>query len=163
MNTVFQVADYFLNEAFKLEEDFLLDKNFEPELLCDSKLHLLVYYAQGFHLARFDQPLFDEPLEAWGGGPGSPSIYNVGSKYKINPNREKPRPDFDSSVFSTEQAELLDEIYVKYGQFSLWKLRRLSCRTAPWQNSTPFRNKGRGLVIPHEEIKEYFKTQLTEK
>ncbi len=29
------------------------------------KLQKLLYYIQGFHLARFDNPIIDEDFEAW--------------------------------------------------------------------------------------------------
>ncbi|HEU0127900.1 MAG TPA: Panacea domain-containing protein, partial [Pseudonocardiaceae bacterium] len=33
------------------------------------KLHKLLYYCQGHHLAWFKEPLFDEAIEAWDMGP----------------------------------------------------------------------------------------------
>ena len=35
------------------------------DLISNLKLQKLVYYAQGFHLALFDTPMFGEPIEAW--------------------------------------------------------------------------------------------------
>ena len=54
MLNVQNVAKYFL---FKESEE-------EQESgICNLKLQKLLYYAQGFHLALFDQPLFDSPIE----------------------------------------------------------------------------------------------------
>lgn len=39
------------------------------------KLHKLLYYAQAWHLVWEDEPLFDEPIEAWGSGPVVPALY----------------------------------------------------------------------------------------
>ena len=39
------------------------------------KLQKLLYYAQGWYLAFFDEPLFDERIEAWLHGPVVPPIY----------------------------------------------------------------------------------------
>src|SRR2546421_7872466 len=33
------------------------------------KLHKLLYYCQGHHLAAFDEPLFEETISAWDMGP----------------------------------------------------------------------------------------------
>jgi uncharacterized phage-associated protein len=33
------------------------------------KLHKLLYYCQGHHLATFDKPLFSETISAWDMGP----------------------------------------------------------------------------------------------
>src|SRR5262249_9440233 len=35
----------------------------------DVKIHKLLYYCQGWHLARYGDPLFNEPVEAWANGP----------------------------------------------------------------------------------------------
>jgi uncharacterized phage-associated protein len=46
-----EVAKYFLAQA---DED-------AGDLISNLKLQKLVYYAQGFHLALYDIPLFPEP------------------------------------------------------------------------------------------------------
>ncbi|TET33279.1 MAG: DUF4065 domain-containing protein [Planctomycetota bacterium] len=43
------------------------------------KLQMLLYYAQGWHLALYGKKLFSKPIEAWVHGPVVKSIY---SKYK---------------------------------------------------------------------------------
>ena len=35
------------------------------ELISNLKLQKLLYYMQGFHLAYFNEPLFEEDIEAW--------------------------------------------------------------------------------------------------
>ncbi len=39
------------------------------DLISNLKLQKLLYYAQGFHLALYDEPLFPEAIEAWTHGP----------------------------------------------------------------------------------------------
>ncbi|QBR84715.1 DUF4065 domain-containing protein [Legionella israelensis] len=147
MNTVYQVADYFLDKASKEEDD--------SEIISNLKLQKLVYYAQGFHLAMYDKPLFKEQLEAWTHGPVSPDLYH--SKKQHKNGAVDPNPNFDNSVFTKEQQELLDEIYEVYGQFSAWKLRNLTHEEDPWKKNVDSLNSN---IIPHEDLKIYFKTQL---
>ena len=45
------------------------------DLISNLKLQKLLYYAQGFHLALYDQPLFPEAIEAWTHGPVVPDLY----------------------------------------------------------------------------------------
>ena len=45
------------------------------ELMSNLKLQKMLYYEQGFHLAAFDTPLFDENIEAWMFGPVVPEVY----------------------------------------------------------------------------------------
>jgi uncharacterized phage-associated protein len=60
------VAEYFLT----LVDDEAGDS------LSNLKLQKLVYYAQGFHLALTEKPLFDEAIEAWEHGPVVPGLYH---------------------------------------------------------------------------------------
>lgn len=39
------------------------------------KLQKLLYYVQGFHIAVFNRPLFNEDIEAWMYGPVVPAVY----------------------------------------------------------------------------------------
>ncbi len=44
----------------------------EGELMSNMKLQKMLYYQQGFHIAYFNTPLFDEDIEAWMYGPVVP-------------------------------------------------------------------------------------------
>src|SRR5260363_307462 len=59
MVSVFDVANYFLT---LVEEEV-------GDALSNLKIQKLVYYAQGFHLALFSRPLFENAIEAWTHGP----------------------------------------------------------------------------------------------
>ncbi|NIM15131.1 MAG: DUF4065 domain-containing protein [Candidatus Aminicenantes bacterium] len=137
-----QVAEYLLGLS-------------EPEygdIISNLKLQKLVYYAQGFHLAIYDNPLFDEPIVKWEHGPVVESLYHEYKKYGPN---AIPVPGFvDTSIFSDEQKELLNEVFEVYGQFSAWKLRCMSHEEPPWKQA-PLKG-----VIDLELMKKYFKTQL---
>ncbi len=143
MRSCHQVADYFLSLS-------------DPEtgdLISNLKLQKLVYYAQGFHLAVFDEPLFGERIEAWTHGPVVPDLYHT---YKQHAAGFIPPPDsIDTSCFSDDQKELLDEVNEVYGQFSAWKLRNMTHEESPWIEAST--NQGE---ISHDAMKEYFKTQL---
>ncbi len=131
-----QVAEFFLQLS-------------EPEvgdILSNLKIQKLVYYAQGFHLAMYDTPLFEEQIVAWEHGPVVEALYGS------NPIPQSE--DFDVSKFSTEQIELLKEIYEVYGQFSAWKLRNMTHSEQPWLATE------RNQVIDNALLAEYFKTQL---
>lgn len=44
------------------------------------RLQKLVYYAQACHLARTNNPLFDEPIKAWVNGPVVPQLFQAHKK-----------------------------------------------------------------------------------
>ena len=136
------VAQYFLSQV---------DEN-AGDAITNLKLQKLLYYAQGFHLAVFGEPLFDKPIEAWVHGPVVDSVYQ---EFKQHGNGPIPcDDDLDWSTFPRDSQELLDDVYCVYGQFSAWKLRDMTHDEPPWKDT------GRGLEITHESLKKHFLTQI---
>jgi uncharacterized phage-associated protein len=138
------VANYFLALA---DED-------AGDLISNLKLQKLVYYAQGFHLALFDEPLFDERIEAWTHGPVIPELYHSYKHYGSGAIPSPEEVNFD--IYTLEIKELLDEVYNVFGQFSAWKLRNMTHVEPPWKDVEGFAGE-----ISHESMREHFKTQLT--
>jgi uncharacterized phage-associated protein len=136
------VADYFLESVDEESGDNI----------SNLKLQKLVYYAQGFHLALYGSPLFQEPIEAWAHGPVVRSLYR---KYKDFGAGAIPKPDsFDPSKFSPIVQDLLDEVAKVYGQFSPLRLREMTHAERPWQE-TPENG-----TIAHVSMRDYFRTLL---
>jgi uncharacterized phage-associated protein len=136
---------------------FLAQSNEEAgDLVSNLKVQKLVYYAQGFHLAVYDRPLFDDQIEAWTHGPVVPSVYH---HYKHHGAGSIPVPtDFDPAIFQPEQIELLNEVQQIYGQYSAWRLREMTHEEAPWKNN--FRAGAMSQAIPHEDMQHFFKGLL---
>lgn len=137
-----QVAKYFL---FKAGQD-------EEGLITNLKLQKLLYYAQGYHLAFFDTPLFEDAIEKWTHGPVVPLVYQV---YKGSGNGPIDCPiDFKNKEFSDDSIELLEEIYQVYGQFSASALRNISHIEPPWINAED------AGIISQDSLKDFFKTRI---
>jgi uncharacterized phage-associated protein len=143
-------------EANKIAKYFLLKANAEEDTgFSNLKLQKLLYYAQGFHLAIFDKPLFNEEIYAWQHGPVCPDIYHL---YKSNGSNVikylNEGIDFNS-ILNDDQIELLDEVYDTFGQYSAWKLRDMTHEEPTWIN-----NEAEALLITNDEMRDYFKTRL---
>lgn len=139
----FDVAKYFLAQ---IDEE-------AGDLISNLKLQKLVYYAQGFHLALYDRPLFLEPIEAWTNGPVVPELYRYYREYGAGPI---PYPkDIDFSIYDEQTKSLLDEVYAVFGQFSAWKLRKMTQEEEPWKLAAQTNSQ-----ISLESMQTYFKTQL---
>jgi len=139
----YDVAKYFLAQV---DED-------AGDLISNLKLQKLLYYAQGFHLALYDEPLFPEPIEAWTHGPVVPELYYYYKKYGVG---AIPYPkDVDFSIYDERTKSLLDEVYSVFGQFSAWKLRNMTHEEEPWKLAAQTSGQ-----ISHQSMKEYFKTQI---
>ncbi len=145
MATASDVAKYFLT----------LSQPEDGDLLSNLKLQKLVYYAQGFHIALHGRPLFDEPIVAWQYGPVVESLYR---EYKDSGSSaiEPPR-EFDAGMFSSNEKDVLNEVWNVYGQFSAWKLRDMTHQEGPWKE-TP-----KNGVIDREAMRSYFLTQLEDR
>ncbi|MDX2267707.1 MAG: DUF4065 domain-containing protein [Bryobacter sp.] len=144
MLTCHDIANYFLAT---------LDSE-AGDLMSNLKLQKLVYYAQGFHLALYDKPLFDSPIEAWAHGPVVPELYHRFKAYGANAIPETPA--IEVSHYGPQVLELLEEVSTVYGQFSATKLRNMTHEEAPWKQ-TPL-----GQVISHERMQQFFKTRLVQ-
>jgi uncharacterized phage-associated protein len=142
MLNCYDIANYFLAQV---DED-------AGDLISNPKLQKLVYYAQGINLALYNQPLFPEPLEAWIHGPVIPVLFYT---YKRHEAGAIPPPeDLDFSIYNPQTRELLDEVYVVFGQYSAWKLYKMTHEELPWKNTSI------GSEISLELMSDYFKTQV---
>lgn len=140
MYSAFDIAKYFLIMA---DDD-------SGELLSNLKLQKLLYYAQGAYLALTGAPLFSEKIFAWIHGPVVAQVYYHYQEYK---NQGIPAPSSPPEI-DEETQEILNEVFTVYGQFSAWKLRDMTHRESPWEN-TP-----NGEEITHQQLKAYFDTQV---
>lgn len=122
------------------------------ELISNMKLQKLLYYMQGFHLAYFESPLFEEEIEAWMYGPVVPCVYN---EYKGYANAGLS-PHEEIITLGEEEEKLFDEVYNVYGEYSAIGLMNLTHQESPWKNVPT----GVGNVIPKETMKEFFKTRI---
>lgn len=142
MLTPKDVAEYFLRLT-------------EPEVgdtLSNLKVQKLLYYAQGFSLALYNKPLFEDDFHAWMYGPAIPSLYDL---YKQYGSDAIPEPEkFNVNKYSKKEQELLNEIHWVYGQYSAWKLRDLIYKERPYKETGP------NEIISKKLLKEYFLTQI---
>ena len=122
------------------------------DVISNLKLQKLLYYMQGFHLAFFDEPLFEEDIHAWQHGPVVPSVY---FKYKDFGSNGITLPEPSSLIELTEEEEsIFEQVYNAYGQFSALKLREMTHQELPWRTTSL------NYVISLDKLKAYFNTQI---
>lgn len=123
------------------------------DLTSNLKLQKMLYYQQGFHLAYFDAPLFNEDFEAWMYGPVIPSVYEHFKRY----GNKGIEPPTDTLVELTREEEaLFQEVFYVYDEYSASGLVRLTHSETPWK-STPC---GVGHIISKESMTKFFKERL---
>jgi uncharacterized phage-associated protein len=111
------------------------------------KLHKLLYYAQGHHLAAFGDPLFAETISAWDMGPV------VGTFWFEQRNG---LPTAADEVLDEPELNTVGYVVSRYGGLTGPDLIRLSHGEAPWQRANEHRRPGTSVRIPSENIREYF-------
>ena len=134
------------------------------------KLQKLVFYAQAWHLAIFDEPLIDDDFQAWAHGPVSRKVWD---KFKTPESPvlgvikldaaavRSTKSTFQASV-TPEQKDLLDDVIKEYGPHSAYHLECLTHAERPW------RDMRQGLdpaakstaVITKSAIKTYYRSRL---
>jgi uncharacterized phage-associated protein len=122
------------------------------DTLSNLKLQKLLYYMQGFHLAFFDEPFFNESIEAWTYGPVVPVLFQEFKKYKkdsINPDNYH-----DDLVLTDDEQQMFDMVYSEYNRYSAVALMNMTHTEGPWKNH------GIGDVITNEELRAFFLTQI---
>lgn len=122
------------------------------ELITNMKLQKMLYYVQGFHLAYFDEPLFDEEIEAWMYGPVVPKMYDLFCKY----GDQGIVYEGEVITLSDKEERLFNEVFRVYGQYSAIGLMNLTHKETPWME-TP---TGYGNIISKDLLKSFFKTRL---
>lgn len=120
-----QIADYFI--AFS---------NATGSLITNMKLQKLVFYTQAWHIAVFDQVIFEEDFQAWIHGPVLPSLYE---RYKSFQWRPILRNDLDESSirtlensFTTSIREILADVIIEYFNKDAFALEQSTHSETPW-------------------------------
>lgn len=119
------------------------------DLMTNLRLQKLLYFAQGWYLARFGKALFNEPIEAWPYGPVVPEVYSQYKGYGRQGITEEST--FPMDAFTPDEYELLLDVAREYDGCSTSALVSLShAPYAPWSKAE------QSTVIPRNEIHAYF-------
>jgi uncharacterized phage-associated protein len=118
------VARYFIVRAY--------EDGIEAEMT-NMKVQKLLYYGQSLHLALYDEPLFDEEIQAWRYGPVCPPAYWFYSDFEA---KQLPIPgqDFLSQIPDDKRA-LLEEIWEYFGGYHAYRLSGMTHLEFPWQKA----------------------------
>lgn len=130
------IAKWFVNETDRESGDDITHL----------KVQKLVYYAQGWSLAHFNAPLFDEDLEAWAHGPVAPSVWN---KFRAFGYISIPMQKITRKL-AVPHATLLASVSEIYGIYTAKRLESMTHKERPWLIA-------RGSIPLHERCSEKIK------
>lgn len=137
------IADYFIWLA-----------NETGSFISNLKLQKLVYYAQAWHLALRDRPLFDDDFQAWVHGPVIPLLYQQYKSFGWQPILKEIEPHLPQDVL-----EFLEEVAQEYFSCDAYALERMTHAEEPWklarEDLPP--DAPSDSVIRKEWMKEYYR------
>lgn len=119
------------------------------------KLLKLLYYVQGYHLAMFETPIFDEKIEAWLHGPVVPEVW----KWAINYGDEQMQSEAldDEQIkrlgLHPQQIKLVEEVLEIYNKYSAYGLRDKTHTEMPWLAAY---EKDKNNEITKDSLKDFF-------
>jgi len=132
------------------------------------KLQKLVYYAEAYHLAYFNQSIISDDFQAWLHGPVSRKLWDL-FKLRANIYDNIPTPKDGPLLIkkfreriTEDQLELIDDVIKEFGKLSAYRLECLTHSEKPWKSA----RKGYvdadkcEVIINKEEMKKYYKKNL---
>lgn len=111
------------------------------------KLHKLLYYCQGHHLAGQGRPLFSESVSAWDMGPVIGKLWHA----EKTPTTETGRVHLDEAELNT-----IGYVLSRYGRLSARDLEHMTHGESPWQRADVDRAPSGSAQIKTEWLLEYF-------
>jgi putative zinc finger/helix-turn-helix YgiT family protein len=120
-------------------------------------LQKLLYYAQSFYKAFYDECLFNDNCEAWVHGPVYRRIYYKYREYGYD-QIEDEHIQYDDIKLTESEKEMLDSIIDNFGCYSGKVLEMMTHREKPWSLTRMGLDpkEGSNKIIKKELIEEYF-------
>lgn len=148
---IFDVANFFLKIV---ERD-------SGSTITPLKLQKILYYAQGYHMAMFDEELFEDDFQAWAHGPANVDIYNEYREYGFS---AIDKPKGEVPLFDDGLIDFLYNIWNTYGIFDGKYLEKLTHQETPWIEARGDCKEGESCtnVISKDTMKSFFKAKINE-
>jgi uncharacterized phage-associated protein len=113
------------------------------------KLHKLLYYCQGHHLAHSGEPMFEEAVCAWDMGPVVEALWRAEKRGKRLPD---PARITDNGILNT-----IGYVLSRYGTATGVDLQHMSHAEKPWQLADVGRPPGGSVLIENDWMCDYFR------
>ncbi|WP_169999995.1 type II toxin-antitoxin system antitoxin SocA domain-containing protein [Campylobacter sp. RM9328] len=119
------------------------------------KLLKLLYYVQGYHLAMFNAPLFNDKMEAWLHGPVIPEVWKWAKNYgdEQMQNEALTKEQINALELHPQQIELIGNVLKIYNKYSAYGLRDKTHTELPWLSAY---EKDKNNEITHQSLQSFF-------
>lgn len=121
-------------------------------------LQKLVYIAHGWNLAINREPLVEDRIEAWDGGPVLRVIWNhfrdLGRNGKDSLLARADGVSFEAALSDSERA-VIQHVWKRYGSYSGNELSMMTHQEGtPWSNA--YFGRGRNAALDNVDIQQHF-------
>ncbi|KOR75267.1 hypothetical protein CPX_001770 [Candidatus Phytoplasma pruni] len=113
--------------------NYIIKKN--KSKITNMKLQKLVYYTYAKYLVENDQPIFNEPIEAWLHGPVFPNLYDEFKRYTNKPICNGTKKGEEKHL-TNDHRVLIDKIIELYGNKKATTLSNLKHKETTWQSTS---------------------------
>jgi uncharacterized phage-associated protein len=113
-----------------------------------AKLHKLLYYSQGWHLASTGEPMFHERIEAWAYGPVVATLW-------IEEQHDQGGP---TEPLGPDEFATLEYVLHRYGRRTAQELIDETHDEEPWLEVRPAGQRGTAEITP-QALKSWFERQ----
>lgn len=144
------IARYFLHLSWIGEE---------PSPVTHLQLQKLLYYAQGWSLATRGTRLFEGRMQAWVHGP---VVVETFPKFADYGNSPIPAHEArDDETLTAEDRGMVESIWLGYGKYAAWELRRMTHSEPPWKKARGRLPEGAlsQAAISDESLRDYFRAE----
>jgi uncharacterized phage-associated protein len=117
------------------------------------KVHKLLYYCQGHHLATFDEPFFIESISAWDMGPVVGQLWKSEKDHGIT---------IEDSVLDESVLNTVGYVVSRYGALTGDDLERLTHSEEPWIDTDSKRDKGGTIRVHNDVMSRYFRVNAVD-
>lgn len=139
--------------ALDVARQFVILAARDGELMDQMRLYKLMYYAQGWSLAWYLEPLFNDRIKAWKQGPVPVSVRRKLKYHGGAPIQNLGRPE----SLTDRARNLIEAVWEKYRAHSAWGLSVMTHGEPPWKNAYRPDADGRcRTVITNEALLAYF-------
>ena len=124
------------------------------------KLQKLLYFAQAWYLAWYDEPMFDDRIEGWPRGPAVPRVYGLyGTELHYGWHQIKTPAAGDPDVIDDKRRAALESVLSAYGSLNGDELEALTKQDPLWAKTrvglAP--DEAGNMPIPPEEMRNYYR------
>lgn len=117
-----------------------------------AKLHKLLYYVQGYHLAWEGAPAFEDDIEAWERGPVVADLWHA----------EKHGVQVRDETLPVSVHNIVTNVLCRLGNMTGAELIAATHREDPWVHATDGGRRIANQVISHQSLTKFFSIESPE-